>query len=506
MRERRGAARELDVGGPLRLEFNGPQTRAYKHVVPGHTLTLPWGRGVGKSWFLRCLCHLLVAQWDGRWRPSVPVLNRGLSIPKRPGVRIVFLMPTLEQFRKVHLPDFLYELESEWSFLGAGSGKGSNKTSLRFNFPGHSWVQVVSAEAAQGARGLRCDVLVGDEIDDVDPEVLEAISQAWFTEPHSLRITILGGTPKRGRYGILYAGHASWPNDPRLAATHHSVHATCYDAPRQVDRAYVEGTIRPKTRAGIFAREYLADFDAAEGLVYAMFRADFHVREADYGVPWSEILIGVDHGTSDPGVFLVIGVLGHGRDATLHVLEEVYQTDKDTTWWMDQAERLAREYARFPIRQRWYADASRPDRILDLRRRIREKVPALEARCSVEAGDNAIEAGVDAVADRLVLRLMTAEGETLLEADQTAEGELVNVKRYARLYVDPSCVNTISEFGLYKRKRDPRNTEHVLDDILDRDNHAMDALRYAVFTRFGGPDKRRHELPTHNAPTPRLYR
>jgi len=27
----------------------------------------------------------------------------------------------------------------------------------------------------------------------------------------------------------------------------------------------------------------------------------------------------------------------------------------------------------------------------------------------------------------------------------------------------------------------------VLEDILDRDNHAMDAVRYLIFTRFGKP-------------------
>lgn len=431
------------------------------------------------------LVHLLVAEWDGQWRPTVQVPPTkddpgGPSGPERPGVRIIILMPTLEQFRKVHLPELLLENATKWAWQGGQL----NKTTLRIDYPGGSWVQVISAEAAEGARGLRADAVLPDECDDIDPEVIESITQPWFTEPHSLRITVLGGTPKRGRYGLLWRAHAEWPKHPALAATHHSVLATCYDAPRQVDRRYIDEAVRPKTRAAIFSREYLVDFDAAEGLVYSLFTFAFHVREADYGVRWTEILVGVDHGTIDPGVILVVGILGHGADALLHVLEEVYQTDRDTTWWMDRAEEVMRRYAGY--RQRWYADPSRPDRILDIRRRKNEKVPELEADFTIEGGENALESGVDAVADRFAIR----KSEPAEEGGEPVES--------ARLYVHPACVNTIRELGLYKRKRDPRNPETVLEDILDKDNHAMDALRYAVFTRFGGPDRRRHELPPYN--------
>jgi hypothetical protein len=482
---RRAGESANDNARELRIEFNRPQSRAYATVKPGHTTCCAFARGVGKSWFFRQVAYLLIAEWDGRMRPSVTVPGKGLSKPKRPGVRGVFLMPTLEQFRKVHLPDLLTDLElaGDWAFL-----RGEvNKTTLRVAFPGGSWIQIVSAEAAQGARGMRCDFVIPDECDDIDPEIVESVTQPWFTEPHSLRITLLGGTPKRGRHGLLWRAYHEWPSDPKLAATHHSVHATCYEAPRQVDPAYIETQVLPKTRQAIFKREYLCDFDAAEGLVYQAFTASFHVREPDYGIPWSEVLVGVDHGTSDPGVYLVLGVLGNGRDAIVHALEEVYQTDQDTTWWMDQAEVLARRYARF--RQRWYADPSRPDRIMDIRRRVREKVKECGPAFSIEEGKNEIEAGVDALADRIALRK-----REVMRPDMS-----IVITEHARFYVSTSCKNTIREFGLYKRKRDPRNVERVLDDILDKDNHAMDAARYAVFTRFGGPDRRRHEVERHGA-------
>jgi len=41
---------------------------------------------------------------------------------------------------------------------------------------------------------------------------------------------------------------------------------------------------------------------------------------------------------------------------------------------------------------------------------------------------------------------------------------------------------------MYRRKRDPRDLDRVLDTPEDRNNHAMDAIRYAIFTRFGTPE------------------
>jgi phage terminase large subunit len=64
----------------------------------------------------------------------------------------------------------------------------------------------------------------------------------------------------------------------------------------------------------------------------------------------------------------------------------------------------------------------------------------------------------------------------------------------ARLYVAPRCKNTIREFGAYRRRKDPRSSGEdpvFVDDFAPGNDHAMDALRYAIFNYFGGPDRRR---------------
>lgn len=52
------------------------------------------------------------------------------------------------------------------------------------------------------------------------------------------------------------------------------------------------------------------------------------------------------------------------------------------------------------------------------------------------------------------------------------------IKRF-RIYVHPSCKNTINELSSYRYKEDSK-TGDILPEPVDKDNHALDALRYAL--------------------------
>ena len=213
-----------------------------------------------------------------------------------------------------------------------------------------------------------------------------------------------------------------------------------------------------------FKREWECSFDAAEGLVYGdVFDAKFHVREPPADMRWSEILIGGDHGWEDPGVLLKCGVAGYGRDAIVFVLDEVYEQHKADSWWAAKGG----EWFKANPSHKFYPDPSRPGLIEDYKR----------AGAHVQDVDNAIEDGVSSVADRLVVRCS--------EEHDVEVGHGTNCG--ARIYVSPKCEKTIREFGTYRRKRDPKNLDRFLDDIVDKDNHAMDALRYVILSRFGKP-------------------
>lgn len=439
----------------LDLDFSRlpAQTKAFKAFKPGCRVALPWGRGCGKSWFLRRMAYLLVAEWDGRLRPK--------GAPNA-GVRIIVLMPTLEQARKVHTHLLLGELDAtgEWGFLGAKV----NRSSWTITFPGGSWIQFVTAESAQHIRGIRCDVVFVDEADDIDPEMVDSVVDPWFSEPHSLQMMLVAGTPRRGRAGLLYRAFHDWPLiDPTI---YFGFHATAFQAPTIVDPAYL-AKVRARTPITIFNREWLCDFDSAEGLIFPQFMTGFHVREPPSDVVWDEVLVGADHGYEDPGVLLKIGIIGHGADAVAWVLEELYEQHREPEWWLDNVRLWVEDYPD----AKWYADPARAD--------ICKSWKSAGARLKpVDKGAGSVEDGVGILQRWLhVHRRFNEAGEVISEA--------------ARLYVHPRCVRTIDEFGLYRRKRSKQNTELVLEDIEDKNNHAMDSLRYAIDNRFEAGQSRR---------------
>lgn len=53
------------------------------------------------------------------------------------------------------------------------------------------------------------------------------------------------------------------------------------------------------------------------------------------------------------------------------------------------------------------------------------------------------------------------------------------MRSFERIYISPKCVNTISEFSLYSYKVDKYSGE-ITNTILDENNHAIDAIRYAL--------------------------
>lgn len=475
----------------IELPLNGPQLDAYDVITPGATVFLGWGRGVGKSWFRRQIWWLLVAQWENRWRTD--------ALEPFRGVRITSMCPTLTQWKDINWAAIIEEVGpgGKWAWLGAKLD--SQRGQIRF--PGGSMVRPFPASEynARTARGMRTDVLDADEFDDIDASVYDGVAVPWLSEPWSLGIELLSGTPTRGRHGLWFrtmqAGRLGQKlrdgADPRDVLTEEEIdrfasltndegagldevvdalkriyafHATYRDAPETVSRRAVARAMAT-TPSATFKREWEADPDAGEGLVYP-FDEDFHVRSPPDNVVWSEILVGCDHGWEDPGVLLLIGVIGNGRDAVCWVLEEIYEQHRDREWWETRVGQWAFTYRN----HRFYGDPSRPETIEGY----------AKAGARVADVDNSLEDGISEVANRLVIRQREKEDGT--------------VERFARLYVSPRCRNTIREFGLYRRRKHADGTFDEKPE--DKHNHAMDALRYPLFNRFGpARPSKRHQAP-----------
>lgn len=440
----------------MRVDFSivPVQSRTYRLVKPGNRLCNAWGRGIGKTWFARVVMFLLIALWDGKERETADGTIRG--------IRIILLYPTIAQFKRIKMAQALLDELSpagRWGFLGADI----NRTTWEIRFPGGSWIQVVSAENIDDNRGLRTDVLIADECDDIDETDYVGVCVPWFSQPWSLNIRMLSGTPRRGRFGLLWKAYRVWPHgdaeSPALA-NHYSTHATYKDAPRVVSAETVEEARR--LSPSIFSREWECNFDSGEGLVYPFFSVEFHVRRAPALHIFFEYIVGFDYGFNDPSVFAVIGIAGTGRDAICHVLKEVYVTGKSDTELAAIAASIEESYPG----AKWYSD-HHPSTIAQFKNDAHVNVR------EADKGPKSVENGVAFVADALFVR-------------EDEQG-----RRWSQLYVDPTCKHTIDEFGLYRRKRDPRNKDRVLDDIdTSQNDHCMDALRYALVTHFGRESRR----------------
>ena len=435
----------------LNFRLNKPQSIVFPWVRPEQTVVTPWSRGTGKSFYLRLLCWLLIAQYDGR-RVGAPTK----------GVRITWFMDTLKHWKKVHADLMELELDGPWKRLG---GK-INKTDWTVRFPGGSITQVFPAAAAHSQAGLgqRADVVVLDECDDIDIAVYNSVMGPFFSEPCSLRMRLCSGTPRRGRYGLLYHLHKlGLDPDPALAHyhTHHATYRDCLgDQPGEVHPATVEDARNTWPKVA-FQREWECSFDSAEGLVYDMFDEGFHVREPADRTVFTNVIVGVDWGMVHAGVMLVAGITGHGDDAQAWLIEEHYAPGRSIDQWVQTAAEIK---GRYPS-AKWHADPSQPATMDHI---------GHHAHVNIAKADNRIQQGVACVADKLFKR-----GP---EKDQ-----------WARLYVHPDCKNTIREFGAYRRKADPHNAEAFMEDIVDRNDDAMDALRYMMMGRFGEPPSVRVE-------------
>jgi phage terminase large subunit len=66
------------------------------------------------------------------------------------------------------------------------------------------------------------------------------------------------------------------------------------------------------------------------------------------------------------------------------------------------------------------------------------------------------------------------------EAKLKIEDGITYMRKFNEIILHPECRETIKEFGLYSYKVDKR-TGDILPDIVDKYNHYLDAIRYALF-------------------------
>lgn len=145
---------------------------------------------------------------------------------------------------------------------------------------------------------------------------------------------------------------------------------------------------------------------------------------------FDEIIYGIDFGFNNPSVILEIGL----KDDNIYIIKELYETHLTNEELITKLKSFVEN-----VNSEIYADSAEPARIEEISR----------------AGFN------------------------IFPAKKDVKNGIDYLKR-KKIYIHESCVNTIKEIQMYKWKEN-KNGE-ILDEPVKFNDHAMDAIRYAVYT------------------------
>lgn len=160
---------------------------------------------------------------------------------------------------------------------------------------------------------------------------------------------------------------------------------------------------------------------------------------------YDDIAIGQDFGFNHANAILLLGI----KDDDIFVLDEIYVFEKETSEIIPLAIQK-----NFPKNRTMWCDSAEPDRIQSW------KKAGFRARGVVKENSN----------DKKYQSAQIDWLKGVVAKDKT-------VKR--RIFVHPSCVNTIKELQQWKWKKDEKTSEY-LDEPVPIMDDAMAALRYGV--------------------------
>lgn len=173
-----------------------------------------------------------------------------------------------------------------------------------------------------------------------------------------------------------------------------------------------------------------------ENSIAQIFNGKFRMEEFEPKKNWDGAYYGLDFGFSqDPTAFVKAWI----DNRVLYIEKESGGIGVEIDDTADLVLNVAPEAANYPIR----ADSARPESISYLKRNGLYRIEP------VEKGKGSVEDGI------------------------------AHIKSYDEVIIHPSCINTYNEFKRYSYKVD-RLTGDILPDIIDADNHYIDALRYAL--------------------------
>lgn len=275
-----------------------------------------------------------------------------------------------------------------------------------------------------------------DEMTLYDESIIDMIDTR-LSAPHSRLFASMNPTyPTHKVKKWIDAGLAGDKN-------YYSLHFLLDDNP-YVDQAY-KNRVKNSLSGVFYKRNYLGQWCLAEGSIFDFFDRSLHVVKrppatAEY------FIAGIDYGTANAFACVLIGV-STGRSVQagkrLWVEKEYYWDSKKT-----QRQKTATEFA---IDIQWFLEPYGVKHVYLDPSALAFKLELQRLKIHAIGADNDVDNGI---------LIMTSE------------------MQQGNLYVCDCCTNLIREIESYVW--DPKSSEKGYDEPLKKDDHAVDALRYAV--------------------------
>ena len=355
--------------------------------------------------------------WGRRAGKTVLAIDQMKARLTIPNSRVCYIAPTFQQARDIAWEQLRKDL------LDAGK---PNEARLEIDLVNGSKVALKGWEAIETLRGQKFDFIVLDEV--------AMMRNFWLNWQEVIRPTLTDtkgeamfiSTPKGFNHFYDLFNLEAKDSDFK------SFHATTYDNPNipkeEVDKAKQELT------DDRFHQEYMADFRKSEGLVFKEFNRAFHIYKDEPDKEWVKFFGGHDFGTTNPCASISVK---KDRDVRYYVPYEFYKTGLTDS-----------EQADYVAGLKWdecYPDPESPSGIMEMKRRGVNVREVIKNKDSIKNGVN------------LMKELFKSN----------------------RLKIHESCLNLIWELETYSYpdKRPGHNEE---ENPIDENNHAIDALRYAL--------------------------
>lgn len=312
-----------------------------------------------------------------------------------------------------------------------------------YQFPNGWLIEVHSSDDPDSLRGPTFSAVWYDEVAKGTEESFDILMPTLIAQ----RGRFLGTTTPRGKQNWIFnklylkscpPGHPDH-NPEAYNAAYATILGSSWDNVDNLSSEAIEQLEDQYGKESAFGRQEIAgEFVSYEGLVYAWDEVDYIPVS---GIPkieeCSQVVGGIDFGWTDPAAAYVLGY----KDGVWYVYDGVYESRLEPNEFAVQIADLGQRY-RVPI---WYADSARPDAIADLNSRGLPVRPVIKPP----------------IEDRIREMAMFTDNH--------------------RFKVSYRCPDVKNELQTYQYPDDHRLLRDKKRNPVDRNNHALDAIGYALW-------------------------